>query len=358
MYCDAACRLHKMAFFSNDRERFLKYMTDVASGKRKISGATLFPYQLLIEAQKVGAETAKTYAALPAESRMEITHAMTSVIDAQWNSMVHSLRDAASAPLDNCIAVVDVSGSMSSAYRKFGGVDSSNMNDPQPLDVALSLGILIAQLSRPPFSGAFIAFSADPKICRLKTNASLSEMALAMKREKWGLNTSVYKVFKLLLQVAFENKLKRSDMVKKVFILSDMDFDQADKDYLPNGQTSSYLETPHQTVKRKFAAAGYDMPELVYWNIRGKAAGAGTLPVQADEPGVEFMSGFSASLMKVFLGQAEREKEVASKEAREKDEFDDLDMPVDKKTKAVTTPADKLRMVLQNPAFAKLKTVD
>jgi len=124
------------------------------------------------------------------------------------------------------------------------------------------------------------------------------------------------KVFKLL-NVAQKHKLKKEEMIKKIFVFSDMQFDDANRGSAP------WSDTPHETAVKKFEAAGYDVPELVYWNIQGVGTG-GPGPVQADTPGVEMMSGFSASLMKSFLGQAE----VEEMEKAEEEEYDDVDEPV------------------------------
>jgi hypothetical protein len=43
----------KERFFTHDEERFLNYLQDVESGKKKISGATLLPHLLAIEAVKI-----------------------------------------------------------------------------------------------------------------------------------------------------------------------------------------------------------------------------------------------------------------------------------------------------------------
>lgn len=43
---------NKSHFFRHDEQRLTKYLADVAMGKSKISGATLLPHELLIEALK------------------------------------------------------------------------------------------------------------------------------------------------------------------------------------------------------------------------------------------------------------------------------------------------------------------
>ena len=345
---------YKKTFFEKDKERFIKYLKDVSLGRKKISGATLFPHELLIEAICIERDAKKICGHVKGDALVELTTVMNSVIDAQWNSMVNSIRESASSQLSNCIAVVDVSGSM-------GDIDNltPNKNNPQPIAVAISLVILLAQLSKPPFNGAYITFSAKPQICRLPYNANLLEIAQSLNSAHWQMNTAFHKVFDLLLEVATKHHLKPDDMIKKVFVFSDMQFDAADKDktFQPGSHLIENTQTSHQSIKHKFIQAGYTMPDLVYWNIRGATPGSESLPVRADEPGVEVMSGFSASLMKIFL-QAEQDEDLAAEDAKDEEEFDDLDKPTEKKKKSLNTPADKLRSVLDAPAFDKLKVVD
>jgi hypothetical protein len=385
-----AMALHKGTFFKNDTKRFINYLEQVAAGERKVSGATLFPHELLADALLIRQEASKQK--IPPEFQYEYERAVLSLTNSQWNSMVNNLRDSSSAALSNCIAVVDVSGSMGSIDY----IREESKKNPPPILVSISLGILCAQLAKPPFNQAFITFSADPQINRLKEGCSLSEIAHGMSNSSWGMNTSLHKVFKLLLDIAIKNNLKKEDFIKKVFIFSDMQFDDAmpqkaeteedipwDREYCRLHGTRAWLvrryelfqaktansETPHQIIKEEYAKAGYDLPTVVYWNIQGEAYTGSTLPVQAKEMGVEMMSGFSGSLMKFFLGQAEEEAQAAAeaeKESqKEKEEYDDLDEPVDeklasltKKEKAEVTPAQQLTKVLANPAFGKLVVVD
>lgn len=98
---------------------------------------------------------------------------------------------------------------------------------------------------------------------------------------------------------------------------------------------------------------------LVYWNVRGEGGGTGVLPVQADQDGVEIMSGYSASLMKVFLGQAEKAEMEGVQQKQDEEEYDDLDEGLAGATpKKRENPAEKVQQVLANKAFSSLKVVD
>ena len=81
-------------------------------------------------------------------------------------------------------------------------------------------------------------------------------------------------------------------MVKRLFVFYDMQFDAAE------GAGASM--TNHDVIARSCKAVGYDMPEIVYWNLAGELE---TAPVEAERKGVALMSGFSPAMMKVFMGE-------------------------------------------------------
>ena len=57
-------------------------------------------------------------------------------------------------------------------------------------------------------------------------------------------------------------------------------------------------ETDYQLIKRKFDDAGYQLPGIVFWNLRG---GSRSKPVTKNEKNVAMVSGFSGQMMKTFL---------------------------------------------------------
>lgn len=207
-----AMAIHKATFFRHDEKRFLQYVEDVAGGKRKISGATLFPHELLIDSLNVAKDVTRHVSSksLSPEVRARLVTASSRVIDAQWNSLVSSLRESSSAALGSSIAVVDVSGSMGLLCSVL------SKTHPEPIAVSVSLGILLAQLARPPFDKAFIIFSAKPTVQRI-SEGSLSEIAGAVVDSPWtGMNTDFEAVFDIILNIAVSNHIPAEDMVKKV----------------------------------------------------------------------------------------------------------------------------------------------
>ena len=55
-----------------------------------------------------------------------------------------------------------------------------------------------------------------------------------------------------------------------------------------------------QMLERKYAEAGYEMPNLVFWNVA--SANNGNVPVTKNKQGVALVSGSSPSVVQSVLG--------------------------------------------------------
>ncbi|KAL6585601.1 hypothetical protein OROMI_002245 [Orobanche minor] len=245
-----AMKTYKGKFFEHDGERFGEYLESVKKGEAKIAAGALLPHKI-IEALQDGDGG--------------------QVAELQWKRMVEDI--AKKGKLNNCMAICDVSGSMS-------GI---------PMEVSVALGVLVSELSEKPWKGKLITFSEKPKL-QTVGGRSLKEKTSFVRRMEWGMNTNFQKVFDLLLQVAVNGKLKPDQMIKRLFVFSDMEFDQA---------SEKPWETDYQAIVRKFRKKGYGncVPEIVFWNLRDSRA----TPVPAKQPGVALVSGYSKNLMTLFL---------------------------------------------------------
>ncbi|KAG9128338.1 hypothetical protein FRC07_000450 [Ceratobasidium sp. 392] len=294
-------KANKGHFFKHDEKRLTNYLADVATGKSKISGATLLPHELLIEALRANAPAPtggkqSPEAAVKAEIARRLGESNKQVIEAQWNSLLERMRE--SGALESSLALVDVSGSMGSIGYSLPDKKGGHV---QPIFPAVALGILLAQLAKPPFKDMFITFSATPELLTLKPGG-LAEQAKWMVGTDWGMNTNYEAVFlKLLLPTAIANKVKPEDMVKRLFVFSDMQFDASLTDSSEGG-----WETTHDRMVKAYKEAGYEMPEIVYWNLQGGT----TKPVLKDTPGTALLTGFSANMMKLFMEGDKIEEEL------------------------------------------------
>ncbi|KAJ3776845.1 hypothetical protein FB446DRAFT_719856 [Lentinula raphanica] len=279
-------------FFKHDPDRFQQYLMDVESGKKSISGATLLPHQIVTEVVKLSsAQTESKYPKYEAFKK-ELAEMRLRVLEAQWNSLVARMKE--SGALDNSLAICDVSGSM-------GVLENSKSRNPEPIAPAISLSLLLAQLAKPPFDQGFITFSAYPQFVKLDPSMSLAKTVNTILNADWGMNTDFDAVFlNLLLPLAVKNKIPKEEMIKQLFVFSDMQFDEARRDtYNSASGSGESWKTNHDHIVEAYEKAGYEVPRIVYWDL----AGRGTTEVTAEREGVALMNGFSPSMLKVFMGE-------------------------------------------------------
>lgn len=215
-------------FAIHDEERFEKYLTAVEKGKKKISGATLMPHELVAQALvlgKGGSDPVDDKASPKnklKQLKKKIADSQIRVVEAQWKALVQSLREHGT--LSNALAVCDVSGSMGDIYSQL------DKKDVRPIFPAVSLSLVLAQLAQPPFDNGFITFSESPRYVQLDPSKGLVQTVAYMVGSNWGMNTDLEAVFlKLILPLAVKNSIKQEDMIKKIFIFSDMQFDDGCK---------------------------------------------------------------------------------------------------------------------------------
>ena len=135
-----------------------------------------------------------------------------------------------------------------------------------------------------------------------------------MVRADWGQNTDFRAVFvDLLLPLAKKNKVKPEDMIKRLFVVSDMQFDVSrDSQQQKKGKRMKSWETTYDFIEKAYAKAGYEVPQIVFWDLSSSTSGLPkTVEVESDRKGVAMMNGFSPAMLKVFMGEQE-EEEVSS----------------------------------------------
>ncbi|KAI3860560.1 hypothetical protein MKX03_013363, partial [Papaver bracteatum] len=96
------------------------------------------------------------------------------------------------------------------------------------------LGDEAKEMSHEPWKGKLITFSENPQLHKIGDD-TLRSKAEFIKRMEWGCATNFQKVFDQILQVAVEGNLKEDQMIKRLFVFSDMEFNVANtsKDHDP-----------------------------------------------------------------------------------------------------------------------------
>lgn len=188
-----------------------------------------------------------------------------------WDSIVKKLKKA--GHFSKLTAVVDVSSSMR-------GV---------PMTVAIALGLLVASCSEGLFKNKLISFSERPRYCRV-ADGPLSEQVRSVKDMPWGGTTNFEAAMNLILDGYIQHDVKPGkEPIDTLIVFTDMQFDMAS-----GGSTTRVL---HDQLKASFAAAGYELPFIVYWNLRS----TDTYPIRTDDVDTLLISGFSPELLKILM---------------------------------------------------------
>jgi hypothetical protein len=192
------------------------------------------------------------------------------LVDSQWRS-----NSANTGNLGNMVAVVDTSGSMSG----------------DPLNVAIALGIRIAEKSL--LGKRVITFNTVPTWVNLENYDSFCDMVAVTRIDPWGGSTDFYKTMNLILDTIIANKLKPADVEDMILVvLSDMQID-----------SSGYKSSMYDGIATMYADAGmklwnapFHAPHILFWNLRSTSG----FPSMSSQPNVSMMSGFSPALLNMF----------------------------------------------------------
>jgi hypothetical protein len=254
-----AARIYKKAF-NRHSVKFAEYVEKLVKGDPtvKVNAGAIFPHDVL-------KGVIDTYGSL-SFNKTELDH-----IVAQWDALPNYVGDA------NIMPIVDVSGSMICPAGKGTNV--------RCIDVSISLGLYLADKNKGAFNGTFLTFSDRPELLTLKGN--IVQKAQQMIKSSWGMSTNLHAAFDKILSTAVKNKVPQSDMPKMLLILSDMQFNQCVR----------HDDSAMQMIERKYRAAGYELPSVVFWNLNS----SDNVPVKSDKSGAALVSGFSPSIMTSLL---------------------------------------------------------
>ena len=257
---------YKKAFFRNTQE-YAKYVEELKKDPKdrtvqvKINAGAVFPYDVL--------------KGVIGSYRSNYNTTELGALQAQWDAMENFIGDA------NVLPLVDVSGSMTC---KAGGPQSKSATTC--LDVAVSLGMYVADKNKGKFKDTFLTFSSTPELLHLKGN--IVQKVNQMVSSNWDMSTDLVKAMDKILKVAKDGNVPQEEMPEMLLIMSDMQFDRC----------TSFDDSAMQMIARKYEAAGYAMPKIVFWNLNAHD----NVPVKHDESGVALVSGFSPAIMASVLG--------------------------------------------------------
>lgn len=244
-----AAFMYRKAFAKQDGTRYSEYLNAVAKGEAKINASTLYPYDIVEQYLYKGARYDRT-------------------IDLQWEALPNYMEGNEF----NGLVVADVSGSM------YG----------RPMAVSISLAMYIAERNTAEaWKNKFLTFSERPSLQTI-VGRTIGDRINNLSRAAWSMNTDLMAVFKTVLDAAENGNVAAEDMPQKLIIVSDMQFDRCCR---------SNKRTNFEQIQKLYRKAGYEMPELVFWNVNSYA----NVPITAHDSGACLVSGCSPSILKSIL---------------------------------------------------------
>jgi len=249
--------MYRKSFMKHDVERYHQFMLSAVKLENKVNASALYPYEI---AEKVR----------EAYGNVDPTEEL--VLQALWQN----LPDYMEGKSFKGLVVADTSGSM-----------MMSLGNVRPIDVSISLAIYIAEKNAGVWKNKFITFSENPEMQTIIGDTIVDKIKNLSKAE-WGYNTDLIAVFKSILKAAKADSVAPEDMPEKIFIISDMQFDQA---------CNSNTRTNFEQIKKNYAKYNYKMPDLIFWNVNGSA----NVPMTIHDTGTCLVSGCSPSILNAVL---------------------------------------------------------
>lgn len=263
-----AAMKYRKAFFRHDETRYKAYLDALSKPVEerapelrevKVNAKTLYPYEII---GKLINDARRTRGLRSSNSEIAL-------YEAQWKA----LPDYFEGKTENMVVIADTSGSM----------------EGDPMNVAVSLAVYAAERNTGKFKGIWMNFSSRPSFQVLR-GESLYEKVANIDYSNWSMSTNVNAAMQMILDTGVRNNLPASEMPAKLVIVSDMQFDEC----VENRRDGGFMNT----VKKKFEAAGYEAPQVIFWNVNARAKTAPAF----NQQGVALVSGLSPQMFKNIFG--------------------------------------------------------
>lgn len=267
------------AFYKHEDERYKEYLDALKTGKKitvvkedgtvvekeaKINTKNLYPYEIIEKYMPNGLGRIRN---------------VQPELEAMWSG----LKDWIKGDESNTIIVADTSGSMTG----------------RPMATSVGLGVYFAERNKGPFHNKFMTFASKPSWIQLNDNMTLADK-LSVVPDICD-NTNLEAAFELILKVAVDNKLVQTDMPKQLVIITDMEFDSCVIDNSVSsrgwGVTATKM-TFYDKMKARYNQYGYNLPEIVFWNVDARQD---TFHTTKNQPHVRMVSGQATSVFKTLI---------------------------------------------------------
>lgn len=264
--------IYKNAFARRDiiKAKYEKFAKDENT---TVNAGALYPYEVVEKALRI--------------SWYRPDETDRAIVNKYWDNLTDYFNGANL----NALAVVDTSGSMHGT----------------PINVAISLGLYCAERAGGPFANHYISFSSRPQLIECE-GVDFCDKVRRIFDTNLIENTDIEAVFDLLLNTAKRNHCSQEDLPQNILVISDMEFDAAARcghyDYhqgkwiYPHTRfTQENANTLLEEISKKWQAAGYEMPHLIFWNVDARQ---NNIPIIGNGR-ISYVSGFSPSIFQSII---------------------------------------------------------
>lgn len=271
--------VYRNAFARHDLERMLNnpeiktYAEFIKDTETKVNAKTLYPYEVVAKAYNLTYKNYSYYYHNSFDDNLDSTD--RAAINKYWDN----LKDYFNGCSLDALCMIDTSGSM------WGSEASA------PINVAISIGLYAAERARGPFAGHYISFSSRPQLIET-AGVDFVDKVRRIYSTNICENTNIEAAFDMLLNTAIKTHCKQSDLPKSIIVVSDMEFDATRGHY---GYSNN--NTLMENIAMKWAQHGYQMPNLVYWNVQARQD---NIPMTVKD-GISYVSGFSPVLFEQIM---------------------------------------------------------
>jgi hypothetical protein len=248
-----------------------KYEAFAKDKSTKVNAQALYPYDVVSKA-------------VNCRDSLDSTNRV--MINKYWECLPNYLGDKECSMM----CVVDTSGSMC------GSAASA------PINIAIGLGMYCAERINGPFKNHYISFSSRPQLISIE-GVDFVDKVRRIYNTNLCENTDLAAVFDLLLKTAKQPGVRKSDIPKIITVISDMEVDCMTGSWSywssskPTGRwTQESTPTEMEKIRQKWAAEGYELPHLVYWNVNARNDN-----ILDAGPNVTFVSGASPTIFKSVM---------------------------------------------------------
>jgi len=257
---------YRRAFLRHDEDRRATYLDSVKKGESQLNMSVATPVDIVT---KYSTDRGFRRTVKPLDETLELA----------WKNLLDVY-------VQDTLVVADGSGSMT---MRVGGKTTA-------LDVANALAIYTSEHNKGEYKDKYITFSNTPQFVDLSGNQSLRLKLEIARGYNEVANTNIEAVFELILAVACKYNVPKEEMIKNVLIISDMEFDAAQKGW----RTPSNPLTPElfEKIKEMYNDLGYDLPKLIFWNVNSRTK---TIPLIKNDLGVTLVSGFSQNVLQMVM---------------------------------------------------------